>query len=210
MYYLLTPLTLATIFISSIWEEEKTLNSAHARFKGCFPILDLEQLVNISKVLKSKLNIEAEINNNDGQGFGRLLINNSSKAVFTEVVKKHILPSQHQFLMRKNLILTFGTLYTKRGFVSMSLPTRCLAFSQPGNNLNLPKSKQINLPEVDLEFLEWFRGFCDAEGTFNFRATSSSLKKLVFSNKDASPSLPKRVEAGGGSNHLRLGKLGAG
>ena len=116
-FNLLTPLVLATIFISSRWAEDKAINIVHARFKGSFPVVELKQLVNISHGLKFKYNIETEIKNNCGHILGRtLLIKNYSKVVFTELIKAHILPSQHYLLNSPNLKLTFGTLCTKRGF----------------------------------------------------------------------------------------------
>ena len=138
LYNLLTPLALATIFISSIWVEEKAaLSIIQTRFKAEFASVEYKQLVNISHVLKLKYDIETEINNNcrptlwpaaQRAKAGTLLIKTSSRAVFTEVVKAHILPSQYHFFKSPNLKLIFGTLCAKRGLVTMS-PARLPASS---------------------------------------------------------------------------------
>ena len=128
LYNLLTSLTLATVFISSICAEEKALNTICGKFKGCLPVIDLKQLGNISHILKLKYNIETKINNNYGDSIlgGTLLIKNSSKPVFIETVKAYILPSQYYLLNSPKLKLTFGKFYHKRGLVTLS-PARFIS-----------------------------------------------------------------------------------
>jgi hypothetical protein len=149
-FNLLTPLTLATIFISSIWAEEKPIKTLYTRspfINACLPVVKLQQLVDISQALKLMYNIETDINNKSGPravGYGSLLIKDSSKAVFTEVVKAHILPSQLHFLnspSQKKLI--FGTLCPKRGLGTLS-PAR--SHVSPPSGVPLPKRQPINFP----------------------------------------------------------------
>ena len=110
MFILLTPLALATIFVSSRWTEDKALFTIQYRLKVCFPVIELKQLVSISEVLKNKYNLETEINKNCGDIPGRtLLIKNSSRVAFTKLIKAHILASQHYLLNSPNLKLTFST-----------------------------------------------------------------------------------------------------
>lgn len=69
LYELLTPLTLATMFLSALWLKEKAINTIQGKFKICFPAVELQNLVAISYVMKFKYNIDTVIHNlNPGLG----------------------------------------------------------------------------------------------------------------------------------------------
>lgn len=96
----------------------------------------------ISEILRVKYNIDTEIHSpiisaQTTQGLcegtfvpeggpslrmkgATLLIKNSSKSVFTETIKPHLLGSQMNLLKKPALKLTFGVLYAKRGLVTLS------------------------------------------------------------------------------------------
>lgn len=186
LYSLFTPLTLATIFISSNWAEEKIINIIHARFNVSFPVIELKELIKISHGLKLQYNIETRIKNHCGYTLGTLLIKNSSKAVFAEVVRPHILPSQYHLLRNYSLNLTFGRLVnTKRGLVTLSpnnygVPVNCL------KGLNLFSSQETRQPKLDRDqgIFIIFGGKLSkkklAECTFSFRATSLNSFGFTF------------------------------
>lgn len=144
---LLTPLTLATVFISSMWADEKALNTVLRRYKGSFPLVELKELVNISQFLRVKYNIDTEINSpiRSAQttldlvagGSATLLIKNSSKSVFTETIKPHLLGSQMNLFNNPNLKLTFGALHAKRGLVTLSLASSPVPLTGDNNSASL-------------------------------------------------------------------------
>lgn len=207
LYELFTPLTLATLFLSSLWVEEKAINTIPKKFKICFPIVGLKQLDDIAQVLKLKYSIETTIRTcfaikgvtqssdetrvNNDTSFCALLIKNSSRSIFSNVIKSGILPSLHPFLNRPNLRL--GVFQVKRSLVtwSFSRPSsvRCRneIFSIINNKLLRMYSNQKELVTIvkytDLDIIEWLRGFTDAEGSFGIFKNNSA-----FSFKFQAPS----------------------
>lgn len=254
LYELLTPLTLATMFLSAIWLKEKAINTIQEKFKICFPVVELQNLIAISCVLKSKYNIDTVIHNlNPGLGCNIVVkpqvsnkgeatvinnnctcfstiflaespadgvssfsplrprpelqdlvsnqkakvnctlavsVKNSSSSTFINLVKPHILPSQHHFLNRS--CLTLGVFQVKRGFTTL--------FSKRHSRVNLFDVRSVvdlyylsnkyslftnrmlttNTDFKDLNFIEWFRGFSDAEGSFIIKKGSNSSFSFMF------------------------------
>jgi DNA-binding transcriptional regulator WhiA len=111
LYEYLTPLTLATIFLSSVWLRDKailvdeaisntSLPARQVMFDSCQGVKGLKYL---SQLLKNKYNIETEIKNNSRS----LFVKNSSRAAFTKIVKPHVLHSQVHLFNKPSLKLTF-------------------------------------------------------------------------------------------------------
>lgn len=103
----LTPLALATLFLSSVWADEKAIFRSQSTLDIPLSVSQINGLNILSQVLKIKWKIDTEIKNNSGFNSGSLYVKNSSKAVFTKIVKPHILPSQVHLLKRPTLKLTF-------------------------------------------------------------------------------------------------------
>lgn len=117
LYEYITPLALATLFLSSTWAGEKAIFKAQSRLNTSLSAS--HGLNNLSEVLKNKYNIETE-NKNSDLSSESLYIKDSSRAAFTKVVKKHILPSQLHLLSKPNLKLTlFGNPPFKRGMATL-------------------------------------------------------------------------------------------
>nr|ATI20509.1 LAGLIDADG endonuclease [Juglanconis juglandina] len=118
LYEYITPMSLATLFLSSVWEE-KAIFSPKVMLDAPYYELNEKCLNNLALILKNKYNIEtvAKINRR-GLSLGSLDIKNSS--VFVSVIKPHILPAQVHLLSRPNLKLNFlGNLQFKR-FLTLS------------------------------------------------------------------------------------------
>jgi hypothetical protein len=100
----LTPLALSTLFLSAGRPEERGVNLP----KSCVLVEDLKDL---SLVLKKKYNIDTIINNsnlNDGKYSSiSLHIKNSSFSTFSNIIKPYLLHSQYHLLKRPILKLTF-------------------------------------------------------------------------------------------------------
>ena len=97
----ITPLTLATLFLSSIGLSKKTTLYKKARL--AMSLVSVDDLKYLSFVLKNKYNLETTINfyNNSGS----LYIRKSSTYAFTRIIKPHLLPSQYYLLGKPNLKL---------------------------------------------------------------------------------------------------------
>jgi len=100
----LTPLALSTLFLSAGRPEERGVKLP----KSCVLVEDLKDL---SLVLKKKYNIDTIINNsnlNDGKYSSiSLHIKNSSVSTFSKIIKPYLLHSQYHLLKRPILKLTF-------------------------------------------------------------------------------------------------------
>ena len=120
LYEYITPLSLATLFLSSAWAEEKAIFMSQARLNTSLSCSNVKGLNNLSQVLKNKYTIETEIKKNSDLNIGSLYIKNSSRAAFTKVVEQHILPSQYHLLNKPTLKLTlFGTSQFKRNLATI-------------------------------------------------------------------------------------------
>ena len=103
----LTPLALATLFLSSVWADEKAIFKSQPTLNIPLSVSQVNGLNTLSQVLKIKCKIDTEINNNSGFNSGSLHIKNSSRAAFIKMVHPHILSSQVHLLKRPTLKLTF-------------------------------------------------------------------------------------------------------
>ena len=105
LYKYITPLALATLYLSSIWAEEKAIFIGQDR-SDFLPLL-VSQVKSLSLFIKNKYKIETKIKYYSGINSCSLYIKNSS--VFSRVVMLHILHSQHYLLKKPTLKLTlFG------------------------------------------------------------------------------------------------------
>jgi hypothetical protein len=122
LYEYLTPLTLATVFLSSVWLRNKAILVDEARSNTSLPARrgrfdsQVKGLKYLSQLLKNKYNIETEIKNNSRS----LYVKDSSRAAFTKIVKPHVLHSQVHLFNKPSLKLTFlGTPQFIRGLATL-------------------------------------------------------------------------------------------
>ena len=126
----LTPLALATLFLSSPWGKNSKLATTW---------ISAEDLEYLSLILKNKYNIETIIkfNNkclNSGMySSGSLYIKNTSFSTFSKVVKPHLLHSQHYLLNTPVLKLNIprGQCIQNYSYLSSSMPGDKRGFSIP-------------------------------------------------------------------------------
>lgn len=191
LYKYITPLTLATLFLSSVWEE-KSILVGQAILNPSYPDdLVVKGLKSVSDVLEKKFNIETDIKINRGLSLGSLSIKNPS--VFASVIKPYLLSSQVYLLKRSNLSLNFLGRNQFKRFLSMSSIRYLSTANSLGNYKDEVREKSfINAAESsssgkftidnykNLDFLEWFRGFTDAEGSFGIKKESNSSFSFSF------------------------------
>jgi hypothetical protein len=141
----LTPLALATLFLSSNGLGKKVKLGKKAKLAAT--TLVKEDLKYLSVILKNKYNIETIIKFDNNSGLadrkysgGSLYIKNTSVSTFSKIVKPHILHSQHYLLNTPNLKLNFyGTHGLHNSSISY-LPKRGFSTKKDLSNINIPLS----------------------------------------------------------------------
>lgn len=170
----LTPLALSTLFLSAGRPEERGVKLP----KSCVLVEDLKDL---SLVLKKKYNIDTIINNsnlNHGKYSSiSLHIKNSSVSTFSKIIKPYLLHSQYHLLKRPILKLTFPG---SNGIHNHSyIPKRDFSnkkdLSDIKYTLNYKREYVLSLEQKEALFPTrnenllnpfFVSGFCDAEGCF--------------------------------------------
>lgn len=197
LYEYITPLALATLFLSSVWAEEKAIFKTQARLNTSLSAS--HGLNNLSEVLKNKYNIETETKNNSDLNSGSLYIKDSSRDAFTKVVKQHILSSQFHLLGKPTLKLTlFGNTQFKRGLatlpdldksrdskrklrkeyeLSLEQKQALIGIIGPKFYSTLGISSSNKYP-IDILNPNFITGFTDAEGCFRVKISKSKERKV--------------------------------
>lgn len=189
LYEYITPMSLATLFLSSVWEG-KAIFSPKVMLDASYYDLNEKAFNNLALILKNKYNIETVAKvNRSGLSLGSLTIKNSS--VFASVIKPYILPSQVHLLSRPNLKLNLlGNLQFKK-FLTMSsirslstnlyVKDKNVAVLENPSTLNTISRPLLTIAKnLDGDFIEWFRGFTDAEGSFGIKKESNSSLSFSF------------------------------
>jgi LAGLIDADG DNA endonuclease family/LAGLIDADG endonuclease len=148
----LTPLALATLFLSSTGLGKKAsprrgdASALRAAAKSATTLVSLEDLKYLSVILQNKYNIETIIRFDNNSGLsgrkylssGSLYIKNSSLSTFSKIVKPHLSHSQHYLL---NMPIVKLNLPGIHGFHISSIsyiPKRGLSTSLPRRGRALP------------------------------------------------------------------------
>lgn len=127
----ITPLTLATLFLSSVWEEKSLLYPQAKLDPSYLEYSVVKGLKSLSVFIRNEYKIESEVKINEGFSLGSLHIKNPS--VFASVIKPYILPSQVNLLNRPSIKLKFFERNQFKRFLTLS-HTRSLSTNLLGNS----------------------------------------------------------------------------
>lgn len=126
----ITPLTLATLFLSSVWEEKSLLYPQAKLDSSYLEYSVVKGLKSLSAFIRNEYKIESEVKINEGLSLGSLHIKNPS--VFASVIKPYILSSQVNLLNRPSIKLNFFERNLFKRFLTLS-HTRSLSTNLLGN-----------------------------------------------------------------------------